>query len=1095
MSLRRSPAWAAALVLALSPISVEAQTVRRFDMGPSSGPVTAGFSQVTTGSLYTASLGYGWTVPPSGAYLSPSVPLEVQTTLPASLLRDGVESASNMTFRVDVPPGTYEVVVYLGNLGTPAVPTPRDGLDIKIGTTEYVSDAFARTMTFKAQLIQLLGGYKRVRFLATTSAGRLSLNFHCNGSGSSINSVMGVEVYPTVAAPIRFDHATRQLVADPAFASVLAPALAVFNSDDYATAKTLFGQVADARLKAWGFAWCIGWMTGEEADADLSLLSQAKALLLGLNSPNDPTVALLLKDLEEFELGELFNRTRGYSSNAVPTSLNSILKNLNAACQLLEQFRDDTLLPAASASMPESPLFPRTQFLLGRNMWGRNTGINDPLQPFTAYWLSLLAAFQPNFDLFPKAADAKVMAFVATNYAVAGGITKNWTGPGSVPSFDPATTWWAPLAITPNHPAAPIWANQQRRYHRAFRNAGTWWMTNRLIAGEIGGGDGDDVEGVGLLGLPTVVRNEPNAILEEGVTQGMDLVLSGSSVDQLEAYFANCGDVEHAAEFTTNPLYILLFSNYGEPKYLNFAMRTIRNMDETADAHPWTLSGGSGLRQFLGFNFGANSVCGAPRDIPLNMRAGVPGFFLEAYNAQPRTVQMFDELARAWAAHAMSTAQGKPRGAFPGSVASTGTPVFGTNGNWWQNDGYYDLTLGTNGGTSSSASSHAYLYELLLSAYARSSAPDRHVFLEPIYRAGLLVHQDLLGQLSGNNPGEPAWTASALRKPIADAVAAARPLLAADTVLALPPAELAKMDFVVQSAPTLPYLKYLNQPGTTTKSKLGLEKSFGDAAVWMESFWPLGTTTVSYSDRIFVFFASAHHDLHATMTGSATWGTAPASVISWTNTTTAQGPLDIAALVHDIQDTGLDLLVMNFGAQPRDLGVRFWQRMPPGIYEIKIGNDANHNDFMDGAPHTTLVVSLNAPGQTVVLPMVPSGVLQKIEVRQTSAGAAPSLLPDPAIGPDDVLASTGSVTVSIHNLGSADVIGCTLEVLDNGTLLNSASLPPIAAPLALTPQTFVRRLSFPLVAPGTPLTIRVVPAVGTSQITTANDSVTVIPAP
>ena len=65
------------------------------------------------------------------------------------------------------------------------------------------------------------------------------------------------------------------------------------------------------------------------------------------------------------------------------------------------------------------------------------------------------------------------------------------------------------------------------------------------------------------------------------------------------------------------------------------------------------------------------------------------------YNNSPRIRQLFDELARAWAADAMSTAQGKPKGIPPVSVSLTNPPVFGTNNQWWTNGGYYDLPKGT----------------------------------------------------------------------------------------------------------------------------------------------------------------------------------------------------------------------------------------------------------------------------------------------------------------------------------------------------------------------------------------------------------------
>ena len=108
-----------------------------------------------------------------------------------------------------------------------------------------------------------------------------------------------------------------------------------------------------------------------------------------------------------------------------------------------------------------------------------------------------------------------------------------------------------------------------RAYLNQFRNAGGWWMRTRLHQGEIGGGGGDDVEGAGLLSLPTIARTEPNHFLEGGIKVCLEKVLFGPEVDQSQGYFKNCGDVEHAGEYTSNPLFALLPTNYGRPSHID----------------------------------------------------------------------------------------------------------------------------------------------------------------------------------------------------------------------------------------------------------------------------------------------------------------------------------------------------------------------------------------------------------------------------------------------------------------------------------------------------------------------------------------------
>ncbi|HEX6812456.1 MAG TPA: hypothetical protein VF384_12585 [Planctomycetota bacterium] len=1065
--------------------AASAQGVQRFDMGSATSPLAAGYTAVTPATTYSAAAGFGWTAGTPAAFVQTSIPPQIPAVVDPNLLVDCIESYTDLTFAVDVPNGRWQGFVWLGNVGSTFAPTPRENLDVSVNGVPVASDTNVRTLTMKAQFTNSIGGYRRIPFVAATSTGRLDLTFHCNGSGTSKNAVMAVEIWPNVPAPIGFDHGTRDLVAEPAHAAALAPALAAFNADDYAAARTAFAALADPRLKAWGYAWLLGWLTGDEVDVDLALLAESKQLLEGLASPDDVSVAGLLLELRTFELGEFFNRARGYTVGAWPGSLGDIVKNLSAAGLLFDQFAGD-VLGSAVGTLPESPLFAKARYLQARNMYGRNTQVNDPANPFTAAFLAAFTDVQNNIDLWPKAAEAKVMGFMATNYAIPGGLVQNWSGPASLPAITPAATWWAGYVASTNNPNAPAWANSQRRYLKAFRNCGEWWMTKRLIAGEIGGGDGDDVEGAGLLGLPSVVVSEPGNPLEAGAALVMDKVLWGPSMTPAEGFFTNCGDVEHSAEYSTNPLYILLFASYGVPKYVEYALRTLRNLDNGFDPVPWTLPDGIGGRHFRSYNMGANVVCGPGLDIPLNMRAAVPGFAIGDYAAHPRVLLMFDELARAWAQHALSTAQGKPAGVFPAAVNPAPPYVFGTGGQWWANAGYVDLAGGPY--------YHSYLYALLLSAYSHSQAVDRHVFLQPLVQAGIFLHGYRTGTVTGTAPGTGGWTANLLKTVMADALAQARGLMIADPNLALSAADLAKIDVAI-NAYASPYERHVAIPVVGTKSKASFETTFGKAATWMEYFWVLASTTVSYTDRIYAITGGSHGTLFGSMTGASTWGILPPSVVSWTNPDPSAGELDFAALVNDIQSTGLDILLMNFAGQPRNIGLRLWRRLPAGLYEARIGRDFDQNDVMDAPPHTVVPFTLGNPGVTVVLPNVPFGGLQKVEVRWVAPlGAAPALLPDPGISFDDVaVLPGGAVAVTVHNLGSAPVAGGVVELVENGVVVAQSAVPTINAPLDYQAKMATVNVCCRSGLPGLPLTVRVTLPPGTAQVTPQNDAVTFVP--
>ncbi|MBN2492590.1 MAG: hypothetical protein JXQ29_17215 [Planctomycetes bacterium] len=1075
----------------LAPRAASAQTALRFDMGIATSPVERGFTQVLFTTTYTQAAGYGWVTPLGRGFDRFSVQPAIKTDLPAALIQDGLTATNDGVFQVDLPAGQYLCVAYLGDTGTSRALTPRDHLDVLVNGVEVVSDAYARTATMKAQMTQLaIGGVKRVRFLASPQNGNLQITFHCDGTGTSTNSVLGLEVYPYTAPPISFDHASRSLKASPAHQTALGPALTAMNAHDYPQARTLLDAVPDPLARAWGYAWLTGWLTGAEDDVDLELLARTRALLEGLNRPDDPSVAVLLQDVRDMERGALMNRLRGYPSTYHPESLDNIVLNLAAAVALFEQM-DDDILGASKPALPECPFYPRARFLIARNMYSRYTGVGDPQAEWAAFWLGILQnEFAPKLALFPKAAELEVFTFFATRYATNGGLVQNWRGPTSVPTFDPATTWWAPHTELADPAAAPKWAQHLRAYLNQFRSAGTWWMNTRLHQGEIGGGGGDDVEGAGLLSLPSIARNEPGHALERGIKECLEKVLFGPEVNQQEGYFANCGDVEHAGEYTAYPLFALLPTNFGRPSHLTMAMRGIRNMDETVDPAPWTTPVGTGLRHFKSYIFGATSVCGPARDIPCNIRAIIPGFFLTDYNNSPRTVQLFEELARAWAANAMSTDLGKPKGIPPTAVSPTSPPVFGTSGQWWTNGGYYDLPNGT--------AYYSYLYALFLAAYHNSTAPDRHVLLEPILHSGYLAYANIKGQLSNTQPGGDKWTADTLKGPIASIVAEAYPALAADPTLALTAADLAKLSLVI-STDAAPYLQYLHASGTGPKDKQMLQDTFERARVWMRYFWPLGTSSVSYTDRIYVMNAGSHQLLYSAMMGGS-FSVNPSYVLSWVNPNPVAGELDVAPLVNGYTNASLDILLFNFASKKQDIALRLWRRLEFGKYSVSIGNDADQDDRIDGTPHTYFTVDYDARGMTITLPQVPDGVLQKVEFRKLSPlPGSGALLPDLAVSDDDVaLRPGGKIAVTVHNLGSADATGGTLELWEEARLLGTHPLPAIPAPNDLTPRATTVEVPYRPVLPGKALTVRVKLAAAVKEVTLFNNETTVslaVPAP
>lgn len=98
-------------------VSYGSQTLRSFDFGTDSSPVAAGFTAVPTGSVFSATLGYGW-FGPDGSPSTYNRGLATGTTNTA-LFQDGA-FIQNKVFRIAAAAGNYDLRLYYGDQYSPA---------------------------------------------------------------------------------------------------------------------------------------------------------------------------------------------------------------------------------------------------------------------------------------------------------------------------------------------------------------------------------------------------------------------------------------------------------------------------------------------------------------------------------------------------------------------------------------------------------------------------------------------------------------------------------------------------------------------------------------------------------------------------------------------------------------------------------------------------------------------------------------------------------------------------------------------------------------------------------------------------------------
>lgn len=141
-------------------------------------------------------------------------------------------------------------------------------------------------------------------------------------------------------------------------------------------------------------------------------------------------------------------------------------------------------------------------------------------------------------------------------------------------------------------------------------------------------------------------------------------------------------------------------------------------------------------------------------------------------------------------------------------------------------------------------------------------------------------------------------------------------------------------------------------------------------------------------------------------------------------------------------------LLCNQGTTARRVGIRPWQ-LPLGVYDVRMGPDADFDDRIDFGPYVPFSWDLSQPGQALISAFVGSGQIYVVEFKLQSTHAL-TPLPDPAIGPRDIrLNASGSVTVRVHNVGAVDLAAGRIEVTvekSGGSVSSPVLVGTIAAP-------------------------------------------------
>ena len=201
-------------------------------------------------------------------------------------------------------------------------------------------------------------------------------------------------------------------------------------------------------------------------------------------------------------------------------------------------------------------------------------------------------------------------------------------------------------------PGVPLWAFRQVEDLKLVRQFINWWIDNRQVEGEFGGGISDDTDltnqwiGPALMGVdPDKLHASLLALIEASYRNGMWTNGLGTiQTDELHTYEEGINAISQAA-----------LLDHGDPQMLERLMATARRYDELTQVN------GAGHRHIISSYYSGSQFA---RDTPWDWSKAQsylvlhPGMALVDYNGSPQLKAQLLELADGYLAHGKPGADG-----------------------------------------------------------------------------------------------------------------------------------------------------------------------------------------------------------------------------------------------------------------------------------------------------------------------------------------------------------------------------------------------------------------------------------------------------
>ncbi len=936
------------------------------------------------------------------------------------------------------------------------------------GTSQWrtlAKDLRCTTGTKGSSLATTLGGILPVWCRVHSDAsGVVQLRFSTDG-GDPVY-LAGFEMHAWEALPVFYKHT----VAGPLQSSqpALAAFVAAFNAHDYDGAQQIALALSDPWLRGCALCHLVGWLDGSR-DGRFDLIGDARAALVAAPAGH-AGAAWLIDQLDQLQRALDHRDARGYSSaKDCPSDGGKGFLNPDCAGQLktVPGVADSNVNFHVALRLLSGLCAPATgaTVLADMKAWNGGTGGTAGWEPNPFVFAALktygttLSDINPNLssyqsdpesvEMIDRFRDIFLFGFLDPAYDV-GDFPKDvelvlferyaeleehpykWDAADLESVLTDAqidASWWGPeVAEIPDVPWLPPWANIQRDVLKTYRSIVDYWVTERLVQGELGGGLGDDVE-LMLELFPAVAGQQ-----DQGSRRQLDALdtiarqvfdVSGAVDD---GYYAGLmTDVEHAAELTTNVGQSLRGAFGHTARELQNGLDVGKHLLYTANPPAaWaadTVLGRLHLKSYYFTTDGPDTLPAHAYDIPLAGRALFPSIAVTRHSplgsSHPLAVGLRD-WADGWRDDANSTAGGKPLGFF--GPAQRPSNEFGKDGAWWTH-----LEGGANTDLLSKTQV-AYTLELLRLAYHTSTAADHWRYLLPAVRMFRAAQEwEDEGQPAGT-PGDTDWAAGLfLTSPrfhalvvshlhdletdpyltVTDDPAEPGPAPYVDAVLKTRLHDWAESGQGVAGANLA--LAYAVSPVLACGSAQVTLKDQSLASGAYEAVWPylrvaypLLTRHAMHTDRVYLNRAQILSIIVAGHTGGNLMeGVPQRPALRWVGK--LGDPLDLAVIVNGKawDDTWVSAFACNFEEQPRVLDLWLDEGLVPGGYRIEIGPPTSKCDtFGAGAVFDTTYADKRGAGLAVPIVLEPG--VNLVRVLRDGPSSAPAGNWDLALDPPEL---------------------------------------------------------------------------------------------